>query len=51
MHTVNIYIYHTSSVTDHEILQNVNWNTLSSRRQTFRLSLLYKIMHNLYIAS
>ena len=35
----------TSSVT--EMLHNLNWNTLSSRRQTSRLCLLYKILHNL----
>ena len=32
----------TSSVT--EMLHNINWNTLSCRRQTSRL---YKILHNL----
>ena len=35
----------TSSVT--EILQNLNWNTLSTRRQISRLCLLCKIMYNL----
>ena len=35
----------TSSVT--VMLQDLNWDTLSSRRQTSRLSLLYKILHNI----
>ena len=36
---------HTSSVT--VMLQDFNWDTLSSRRQTSRLCLLYKILHNI----
>ena len=35
----------TSSVTI--MLQDLNWDTLSSRRQTSRLCLLYKILHNI----
>ena len=35
----------TSSVT--VMLDNLNWSTLISRRQTSRLCLLYKIIHNL----
>ena len=35
----------TSSVT--VMLQDLNWDTLSSRRQTSRLCLLYKILHNI----
>ena len=35
----------TSSVT--VMLQDLNWDTLSSRRQTSRLSLLYKTLHNI----
>ena len=29
------------------MLQDLNWDTLSSRRQTSRLCLLYKILHNI----
>ena len=29
------------------MLDNLNWSTLISRRQTSRLCLLYKIIHNL----
>ena len=36
---------HTSSVT--VMLQDLNWDTLSSRKQTSRLCLLYKILHNI----
>ena len=36
---------HTSSVT--VMLQDLKWDTLSSRRQTSRLCLLYKILHNI----
>ena len=36
---------HTSSVT--VMLQDLNWDTLSSRRQTSSLCLLYKILHNI----
>ena len=35
---------HTSSVTV-MLLQDLNWDTLSSRRQTSKLCLLYKILH------
>ena len=35
----------TSSVT--KMLNDLNWNSLCNRRQTSRLSLLYKILHNL----
>ena len=35
----------TSSVT--VMLQELNWDTLSSRRQTSRLCLLHKILHNI----
>ena len=36
---------HTSSVA--VMLQDLNWDTLSGRRQTSRLYLLYKILHNI----
>ena len=44
--TVRFVMYdysHTSSVT--VMLKDLNWDTLSSRRQTSKLCLLYKILH------
>ena len=36
---------HTSSIT--VMLQDLNWDTLSSRRQTSKLCIPYKILHNI----